>query len=174
MLIHTERLTIRDYSPADWQDLHEIFSDPEVMAQCEPVYTEQRTREALAYFIDRNIAFAVTLRDSGKVIGHALFSQLPAPEETGIYEIGWFYNREYWRQGYAFEASHALIDYGFRQLRLHKIIAETIDPVKSVSLMRKLGMSHEGTFRSHTKDLQGNWTDLYWYGICNPCEEEML
>ena len=31
-------------------------------------------------------------------------------------------------------------------------------------------MTHEGTFRAHTKDLEGNWTDVYWYGICNPEE----
>lgn len=172
MYIRTERLIIRDYSPADWQDLHEIFSDPIVMEQCEPVYAEGKTRQMLDYFIEKSIAFAVTLADSGKVIGHALFCQLPPPDETGIYEIGWIYNRKYWRQGYAYEASRALIDYGFREWKLHKITAETIDPVKSAALMRKLGMSHEGTFRAHTKDLQGNWADLYWYGICNPCEEE--
>lgn len=174
MLIHTKRLIIRDYSPADWQDLQEIFSDPIVMAQCEPAYTEDKTREALAFFINKNIAFAVTLADSGKVIGHALFAQLPPPEEKGIYEIGWIYNRKYWRQGYAFEASCALIDYGFRQLHLRKIVAETIDPVKSVGLMRKLGMSHENTLHSHTKDLQGNWADVYWYGICSSHKEELL
>ena len=174
MFIRTQRLIIRDYSPADWQDLHEIFSDPAVMKECEPPYNEEQTREALDYFIKKSIAFAVVLADSGKVIGHALFSQLPPPEETGIYEIGWIYNRSYWRLGYACEASRALIDYGFRELKLHKITAETIDPVKSAGLMRKLGMSHEGTFHGHTKDLDGNWVDLYWYGICNPMEENSL
>lgn len=170
MLIRTDRLIIRSYVPSDWEDLQEIFSDSLVMAQCEPVYTETQTREALSFFIKKNIAFAVVLADSGKLIGHALFAQLPS-EEHGIYEIGWIYNRKYWRHGYAFEASSALIDYGFRQLHLHKIVAETIDPVKSVGLMRKLGMSHEHTFPAHTRDLQGNWTDVYWYGICNPMEE---
>ena len=172
MYIRTPRLIIRDYSPADWQDLHEIFSDEIVMKECEPAYTEEQTKSTLDYYIKKSIAFAVTLADTGKLIGHALFAQLPPPEETGIYEIGWIYNRAYWRQGYAFEASKALIDYGFQEIKLHKICAETIDPVKSVGLMRKLGMTHEGTFRAHTKDLDGNWADLYWYAICNPMEDE--
>ena len=171
MYIRTARLVIRDYAPSDLQDLHEIFSDPVVMKECEPVYTEAQTRDALDHFIQKGIAFAVTLADSGKVIGHALFAQFPPPDEKGVYEIGWIYNRSHWRQGYAYEAASALIEYGFQELALHKVCAETIDPVKSCGLMRKLGMSHEGTFRAHTKDLDGNWTDLYWYAICNPMED---
>lgn len=171
MYICTPRLVIRDYQPSDWQDLYEIFSDTIVMKECEPAYTEEQTKESLAYFIEKDIAYAVVLADSRKVIGHALFAQLPPPDEKGIYEIGWIYNRNYWGQGYAYEASKALIDYGFQKLNLHKVSAETIDPVKSVGLMKKLGMSHEGTFRAHTKDLDGNWTDLYWYAIRNPKEE---
>ena len=171
MYLQTERLIIRDYSPSDWQDLHEIFSDPTVMKECEPAYTEEQTREALAYFIEKDIAYAVTLANSGKVIGHALFAQLPPPDEKGIYEFGWIYNRAHWGRGYAYEASNALIGYGFQELNLHKITAETIDPVKSVGLMKKLGMSHEGTFRAHMKNLDGNWSDLYWYAICNPEEK---
>ena len=171
MYIRTARLVIRDYAPSDLQDLHAIFSDPVVMKECEPAYTEAQTRDALDHFMQKGIAFAVTQADSGKVIGHALFAQLPPPDEKGVYEIGWIYNRSYWRQGYAYEAASALIEYGFREWKLHKVCAETIDPVKSCGLMQKLGMSHEGTFRAHTKDLDGNWTDLYWYAICNPMED---
>lgn len=170
MYLTTRRLIIRDYLPSDWQDLLEIFSDPETMRQCEPVYDAAKTKAALAYFVDHAAAFAVTLADTGKVIGHALFHQLPG-EEPGIYEIGWFFNRGYWRQGYAYEACKALLEYGFSHWNLHKICAETIDSVRSVGLMKKLGMAHEGTFRAHTKDLSGNWADLYWYAIRNPEEE---
>lgn len=169
MLIQTPRLIIRDYVPSDWQDLHEIFSDPVAMKDCEPAYDEERTRDTLDFFIQKSIAYAVTLVDSGKVIGHALFHQLPPPDAAGVYEIGWFYNRAYWRQGYAYEASKALIDYGFRELKLRKICAETIDPVKSAGLMKKLGMSPAGT--EQTNDPDGKPTDLYWYAICNPMEE---
>ena len=171
MYITTPRLIIRDYSPADLQDLHEIFSDPEVMAYCEPAYTAEQTRDILDIFIRRSIAYAVVLKATGKVIGHALFAQLPPPDAPGTYEIGWIYNRSFWGQGYAFEASKALMDHGFHNLPLNKITAETIDPIRSVGLMKKLGMHHEATLPAHTQDLQGNWTDVQRYAICSPLEE---
>ena len=170
MLFRTERLILRPYSTADAEDLHEIFSDPVVMEHCEMPYTMEQTRQALSYFMEKELGYAVALVDSGKVIGHLLFHQLPM-EEAGIYEMGWFFSRTYWRQGYAYEACRAMIDYGFRTLHLHKICAETIDPIRSVGLMEKLGMSHEGTFRSHTRAPDGRWTDVCWYAICNPKEE---
>lgn len=171
MYIRTSRLIIRDYVSTDWHDLHEIFSDPEAMRYCEPPYMPEQTKEALDCFIQKGIAYAVALADSGKVIGHALFAQLPPPEEQGTFEIAWFYNRSYWGQGYAYEASKALIDYGFQELRLHKILAETIDSVKSTSLMKKLSMTHEETLHAHVRDPQGNLADVYWYAIRNPKEK---
>ena len=58
-----------------------------------------------------------------------------------------------------------MIDYAFSELNAHKVFAEAIDAVKSVGLMKKLGMQLEGIQRSQTKDLQGNWVDLYFYGL---------
>ena len=79
--------------------------------------------------------------------------------------MGWIFNRAYWRQGYAFESCNALLDYAFREKHAHKVFAEAIDPVKSVGLMKKLGMCLEGIQREQTKDSLGNWTDLFFYGI---------
>lgn len=50
-------------------------------------------------------------------------------------------------------------------LEKRKRFAETIDSEKSVGLMKKLGMQLEGIQRSHVKDNDGNWSDLYLYGI---------
>jgi RimJ/RimL family protein N-acetyltransferase len=162
--IETERLLIRNYEEQDLQDFYEIFSNPSVMRYCEPVYDREVSANWLRFYIDNPVAYAVTETRSGKMIGHALFKQMPH-EEEGIYEIGWIYNELFWHQGYAYEASKALINYGFEELCVHKIVAETIDPDKSVRLMKKLGMKEDGVFRQHTLDNSGEWVDLYWYGI---------
>lgn len=164
MHITTQRLIIRPYQAEDARDVHAIFSDPVVMRDCEPAFSPEKSREALAHFITSSIACAVVLKAENKVICHLLFKQRPG-EEDGIYEIGWIFNQSYWGQGYAHEAACAAIRFGFENLSVHKVMAETIDPVKSVGLMRKLGMKQEGIFRRHAKDVKGRWTDLYWYAI---------
>lgn len=58
-----------------------------------------------------------------------------------------------------------MIDRAFTEMNAHKIFAETIDTVKSVSLMKKLGMQFEGIQRSQARDNHGNWADLYVYGL---------
>lgn len=104
---------------------------------------------------------AAVLKDNNKVIGYILFNDL----EEDVYEIGWFFNRGYWRQGFAYEACSKVIEYAFGKLNAHKVFAETIDAKKSVGLMKRLGMVQEGIQRSQTRDNDGVWQDLYFYGL---------
>ncbi|MCH5317933.1 MAG: GNAT family N-acetyltransferase [Eubacterium sp.] len=161
MLIETERLIIRDFKSDDANDLHEILSDDETMKNCEPAYNFEKTQKFLEEFcIAKQGAFAAALKDSGKVIGYILFNSWG----DDIYEMGWIFNKKYWRQGYAYEACSELMAYGFREMNVHKVVAETIDAEKSVRLMEKLGMKREGIQRNQAKDRFGNWADLYFYG----------
>ena len=162
MYIETPRMIIRNFTPEDAADLHDIFGDEETMKNCEPAYDFEKTKKFLAsFYIEREGAVAAVHRKSGKMIGYILFNQF----DKGVYEMGWIYNRNFWRQGYAFESCRAVIDYAFQELKAHKIFAETIDKVKSVSLMKKLGMQPEGIQRSQTRDNHGNCADLYFYGL---------
>ena len=162
MYIETPRMIIRDFVPEDAADLHDIFGDDETMENCEPAYDFEKTKEFLTSFcIGRNGAVAAIHKESGKMMGYILFKM----QDEGVYEMGWIYNRQFWRQGYAYESCKAVMDYAFGELKAHKIFAEAIDTVKSVSLMQKLGMQHEGIQRSQTKDNHGNWSDLYFYGL---------
>lgn len=162
MNIETQRMIIRNFTPEDAADLFEILGDEETMALCEPAYSLEKTTAFLHSFcIDRNGAVAAVHRASGKVIGYILFNE----QDEGIYEIGWFFNRAFWQQGYAYEACNAVIDYAFDVRSAHKIFSETIDTIKSVKLMEKLGMRLEGIQRSQVKAPHGSWTDLYLYGL---------
>ena len=95
------------------------------------------------------------------MMGYILFNEF----DEGVYEMGWIYNRQFWRKGYAYESCKAVIDHAFSERKAHKVFAETIDAVKSVGLMQKLGMQLEGVQRRHTRDNHGNWADLYVYGL---------
>lgn len=162
MNIETQRMMIRHFTPEDAADLHEILGDDETMENCEPAYSFEKTERFLTSFcMDRKGAVAAVHKESGKMVGYILFNEAA----QGVYEMGWIYNRSFWRQDYAYEACQAVIDYAFVKRKAHKIFAETIDDVKSVGLMQKLGMQLEGVQRSQTKDNHGQWADLYLYGL---------
>ncbi len=137
MNIETTHLIVRDFLMDDASDLYEILGDEETMKYCERPYSFEKTQNFLADFcIGRGGAAAAVHKQSGKVIGYILFNEYT----ENVYEIGWFFNRKYWQKGYAYEACQAVIDHAFTQLKVHKIFAETIDSVKSVALMKKLGL----------------------------------
>lgn len=141
MLIETDRMVIRDFTMDDLGDLHEILGDDETMRHCESAYSIEKTADFLQKFcIEKRGALAAALKGTGKVIGYILFNDLT---DEGC-EIGWFFNRAYWRNGYAFESCKAVIDNAFAHMGVQKIFAETTDGHRSVALMKKLGMKPEG------------------------------
>lgn len=162
-LIETERTGVRYFLESDFDDLHEIFSNPLVMENTEAPYDQEKTRAFLNGFcIKMKRALAVVHKEDDKVIGYLLFSD---SLEEDVYELGWIFNENYWRQGLAFEVMSPLIHYTFRELKAHKVFAEAIDDLKSVGLMKKLGMHLEGRQKEQVRDQKGLWRDLYFYGL---------
>lgn len=162
MFIDCDRVVVRDFSVRDEADLQEILGDGKTMEYCEMPYDREKTGRFLREFcIGRHGAAAAALKETGKVVGYILLNE----GEPKVYEMGWLFNRSYWRRGYAYEACSALIRYAFVQLGARRIWAETIDGDRSVKLMEKLGMRPEGVRRRQVRDLQGRWSDLYLYGL---------
>ena len=109
MNIETPRMIIRDFIPEDAADLHEIFGDDETMKNCEPAYDFDKTKEFLTSFcIGRKGAVAAVHKESNKVIGYILFNEA----DEGVYEMGWIYNRSFWRQGIYGYGEAPLFGYG--------------------------------------------------------------
>jgi len=161
MHLESERMILRSFAEDDLAELHEIFGNKEVMTFIEPAYTLEQTQEFLTNFcIGRKAAFAAVHKASGKVIGYVLFKE----DEDEVYDIGWIFNKAFWRQGYAYEICSQLIKHAFENMGVFKICAQCIDP-KSFGLMEKLGMVREGVKRQQTKDMDGIRRDWYDYGL---------
>lgn len=139
MKIETERLIIRDFNKGDINDSFEYLSNPFVMKHIEPVFTYTQAVEFIEiYGIDKKSVFAVEEKSLGKVIGHIIFHEF---NNTLEYELGWIFNEKFHGLGYAREVSLALFEYGFNELQLEYILAETVlENKKSVMVMESLGM----------------------------------
>ncbi|MBP2080186.1 GNAT family N-acetyltransferase [Oceanobacillus polygoni] len=164
MYLESNRLLIQKFQINDWQAVLEYTSDIKVMKYIpEGVFTEDDAKE----FIYKNIGdnpekFAVVLKDENVLIGHIVFHKYFG-EHT--YEIGWVFNTKYYNKGYASEAAHSILKYGFETMKLHRIIA-TCQPenIPSYRVMEKIGMRREGLFKKCIP--QGNeWWDEYYYAI---------
>jgi ribosomal-protein-alanine N-acetyltransferase len=171
MELHTERLHIREFEPTDEADIHEYASDPEVCRFMEwGPNTHEETRTFLARKLERmkneprtEFELAVVLMAERKVIGGVGIRIKSTKHREG--DIGYVLGRRYWNRGIVTEASRAVLDYGFTQLKLHRIYA-TCDAENrgSARVMEKLGMRYEGRKRENAFE-KGRWRDTVMYAI---------
>ena len=169
IIAETERLILRRYKEEDLQDLFEYLSDKEVL-EYEPYkpLTLNETKENLEWRIGTDEMIAVELKDSHKMIGNVYMGK----REFEALEIGYVFNRNYWRHGYAAESCKALMQQAFSK-GIHRIYAEC-DPhnKRSWKLLEKLGFQREAHLRKNVyfwKDENGRaiWKDTYIYAKLN-------
>jgi len=91
------------------------------------------------------------------------------PETTytkdGRADLGYFLLPEYWGNGYATEASLAMMRYGFEILELNKITAGCLAVnASSEKVMIRCHMKKEAEYRKHTV-FNGFWVNRVEYAI---------
>lgn len=155
MIIETERLILRPFLQTDAADVYEYLREPAVncFAYMKLNSLDEAEKEMKKRIGETEYYFAITLKESGKVIG-----EIEAYPETGephadenavrdTFSPCWMLNINYQGKGYAFEAAYAFFDYLFQQKGARRIYAYTEDYNRSSQhLCEKLGMRREGVF----------------------------
>ena len=167
--IETERLFIRPFADFDYKDLYEYLSIPEIykFEPGQPI-TIDEAKELSIKRSKGNDFLAVVLKENDKMIGHLYFKQIE-PVERETWELGYIFNPNYHRNGYASEASDAITRYAFKNYKIHRIMARcNPDNVASWKLLEKIGYIREGHFKKYGfvhRDDNGNpiWNDVYEY-----------
>jgi ribosomal-protein-alanine N-acetyltransferase len=167
----TPRLILRDARESDFDDVHEYAIDPMVVRYMDwGPNTKAETRGVLRRWVKEQqrwprplVGCVVEHKADRKVIGATRLAITDLASGTG--DIGYSYNSAYWGRGFATEASRALLAVGFERLGLHRIFA-TCDTrnVGSWTVMQKLGMRREATFKQDVKARDG-WRDSYLYAV---------
>ncbi|HEY0091033.1 MAG TPA: GNAT family N-acetyltransferase, partial [Flavobacterium sp.] len=115
-------------------------------------------------YIDNGIGrWAVLLKESNQFIGWAGLKLIRnVNDRLEFYELGYRLITKYWGKGYAFEASKAILDYGFKEMNIEVICAQTSsENKKSQHLLLKLEFTYMNTF-----EYDGGYDQ--WYEIRNP------
>lgn len=79
--------------------------------------------------------------------------------------ISYGFKEEYWGKGYGTEVAKAMLDFGFRTLKLHRIFAIChVENKGSEHVLQKIGMQKEGILRKNAW-CRTYWRDSYQYAI---------
>lgn len=148
MVITTQRLMLRPWTECDITPFAVANADPEVRRYYYPsVLTRDETAAIIAdctrHLHKYGFGFMAVERLTDKVLlgGLGLSRTDDAIPGGPHVEIGWILARPYWRQGYAFEAASACLQYACATLGLAEVIGYTSRINRpSRTLMEKLGM----------------------------------
>lgn len=148
-VLTTERLILRRIGADDLEPHMELLNTPEVMRHLGGVQPREviaaKHAASRASFAANGYGFMIAEeRDGGAMVAHCGLRRVahPAAPNPEDFEIGWVVRADRWRQGYAFEAMRAVIDWGFTAFDAPRIVALTIaSNVGSWRLMEKLGMT---------------------------------
>lgn len=171
MIIATARLLLRDFAEDDWPAVLAYQSDPQYLRFYDWFsHTEEEVRSFVQRFIDwsqehprSKFQLAITMRGNGRVIGNCGI-RMAKPEALEA-EIGYELAPEYWGRGLASEAARAMVEFGFKDLKLHRVWARCVaENVASAHVLEKLGMRQEGRLRQH-EWVKDRWMDTLLYGI---------
>lgn len=170
-MIDTPRLTLRPFHAEDYEALFDYLSNPAVyrFEPGEPISLEEARKLALkrAQSIEY---WAVVLKSEQVLVGHLYFARTE-PKRLLTWELGYIFNPAYHNQGYATEASRALIEYGFKHFGIHRVFARcNPENIASWRVMEKIGMRREGHFRKYiyfrkAPDGAPLWQDTSEYAI---------
>jgi [ribosomal protein S5]-alanine N-acetyltransferase len=171
MKLETERLLLRDFVKDDWQRVLEYQSNPLYLRYYE--WTERTpgaVQEFVGWFLNHQsqeprikFQLAVVLKSSNQLIGNCGVRMNEANALEA--DIGYELDPKQWNHGYATEAAHAIVDFGFSRFDVHRIWSWCVaDNVGSAHVLEKLGMRLEGRLREN-EYYKGRWWDTLMYAI---------
>ncbi len=168
--LSTERLILRPFHLGDAPRVQELAGEKAIASTTLNIphpYEDGMAEDwiethAEAFEKGESVTFAIVLKQENALIG-AVGLDVNAAHDRA--ELGYWIGVPYWNNGYASEAARAVLEYGFVERKLNRIYAShlTRNPA-SGRVMRKIGMTHEASFREHVKKW-GEFEDLEMYGI---------
>ncbi len=153
-ILETDRLQLRRMTQADYDALALIIQDRETMTAYEHAFSDEETQVWLNRQIERYHAYgyglwAVLLKQTGEMIGQCGLTWQDCDGDE-VLEIGYLFQRAYWKNGYAIEAARACKAYAFDHLganEVYSIIRE--GNIASMNVAIRNGMTIRKRFIKH-------------------------
>ncbi len=172
--LSTERLVLREISPADANEIFQLRSDKNVMQFLDrPLAQSMDDAIALIKKIagghneNENITWAITLQKLPKLIGTIGFWRID--KENYRAEIGYLLHPGEQGKGLMQEAIAVVLKYGFETMKLHSVEAN-VNPANnaSIKLLEKNNFTKEAHFKENYF-YNGRFLDSAIYSLVTGC-----
>lgn len=168
--LHTPRLLLRPFVLADGPTVRQLAGDARVAEFATAVphpYPEGVAEQWIAGHAQaarelRELHYAVTLRDSGALLG--AMSLLDLQPQHARAEIGYWIGVPHWGQGYAGEAAARLVAHAHEGCRLTRVAGRCLARnLASARVLEKAGLLREGRLALHVLQ-NGRYEDVLLFG----------
>ena len=151
VILETERLVFRPFTPAEFDLLLELHSDPAVQRYIGGMFGAEGVRVRLDHYLrdqaERGFSKWKAYLKDGRFVGRAGVSTDP---EGGGVELGYAFARASWGQGLASEAARGIVDWVWASTDLPEIGAfAAVGNAPSRRVLEKLGMTFLGEADRH-------------------------
>ncbi len=172
-LIETGRLTLRQVQQSDVNGIFFLRSDKKVLKYLdrEPAATIEEAALWIQKIndLEKNnnaVTWAITLKPDLTLIGTICFWNIT--KEHYRAEIGYALNPDHQSKGIMQEAMTAVLDYGFKIMKLHSIEAN-VNPnnLSSIKLLERNNFIREGYFKENYF-FNGKFSDSAIYSLISP------
>lgn len=168
MILHTDRLILRNFNIDDLDDVFEYAKIEEIglNAGWLPHRNKEDSLNILNMFIKDNLTFAIVYKENKKVIGSISLSKDKMRPGVNCKVLGYVLSKDYHNKGIMTEAVNEILKYGFLMLNLSIIsVSHFTDNIASKRVIEKNGFLYEGTMRKSLSIYNGTIKDRCFYSI---------
>lgn len=163
-----ERIYLRGLDKDDLDRCLRWINDPAITSTLTMRFPMSRTQEEswlLSHYKDRSdLPLAIVINERDQHIGNCGLHRIDYVNRNAEFGI-MIGEVDQWGKGYAVEAARLIIDYGFKQLGMHRIFLHVYSHnLRAQRVYAKVGFINEGTLReSYFRD--GRYYDTLIMGI---------
>jgi len=174
--LETSRLQLRDWKMTDLEDFYQYAKDPDtgIHAGWIPHQSREESLKILEMFICNQDCWAIVERKTSKVIGSFGLHKDSHRRNPNSRMIGYVVSHERKGQGYATEATKAVLKHTFEDLNVDLVsVNHFLYNQASRRVIEKCGFQYEGTLRQAITRFDGailddccySMTKQEWYNL---------
>ncbi len=166
VFIEDEEIELRTIEKEDIEWMKDNINDPEIRKYTTMRYPtnyeqEENWFEKSVSGEGGRIHLLITENEKRK----GIISFVNINKDSGNAEVGLWISSDEQGKGYGTKAAKLITEYGFRELRLHRVYARVFEfNLASKKIWEKLGYKEEGIMREHGY-LDGEYRDMLIYGV---------